>query len=97
MSPNKGLLKFAIALCLIFALTRLGEFIFAHIPPHKAGECFEISTIVGLTAMVVENHIIEGYSDITLDYSFQGFHLKDPTKAFFTEQRQDFGEKTTCP
>ena len=47
--------------------------------------------------MVVENHIIEGYSDITLDYSFQGFHLKDPTKAFFTEQRQDFGEKTTCP
>jgi hypothetical protein len=96
MSPNKGLLKFAIALCLIFALSRLVEFIYIHIPPHKVGECFVIPGVTGLTAKIIHNFPIDGFSDVEMTFTYRQSTITDTALATFTEQRQDFGEKTTC-
>jgi hypothetical protein len=96
MSPNKGLLKFAIALCLIFALSRLVEFIYVHVPPHKVGECFVIPSVTGMTVKVLHNFVFDGFSDVEVTLSYRQTTITDVTIATFTEQRQDFGEKTTC-
>ena len=96
MSPNKGLLKFALALCLIFALTRLAEFIYIHIPPHNVGECFTVSSMPGLTAKILHNFPLDGFSDVEMTFTYKQSTITNVMLASFSEQREEFGEKTTC-
>lgn len=84
MSPNGGLLKVAVALCLFFCTVRLGEFVYSRIPPFKEGDCLVVGTLVSLDTRVKANHIIEGYSEIEIT----GFgFFKQIEKVSFTELR----------
>jgi hypothetical protein len=91
-----NLLKAALVLCLGYSLLRIVEFGYAHLPPHSAGECFEIPSVIGLTVKVDENYPLQGYSDVTINYAYKGYNLKEKSSAGFVEQRQDFGVKVKC-
>jgi len=90
---SNSLLKFAMALCLLFALTRLVEFIYAHVPPYKVGECYSVKHMPAMTVKILTNHVPDGYSDVEI--SFSG--LTDKMPASFSDIREDLGEKVKCP
>lgn len=89
--PADLLLKLAIGLCLLFALVRAVEFVYARIPPFNEGSC--ITTETGIVWLSVEkNHIVDGYSE--LDVHFMKF--KQTEKASFLELRDPYFKQIDC-
>lgn len=85
---TEGLLKVAIALCVLFSLANLAGLIYAHIPPYEVGECFSVPT-QRLTAKVEANHVLSGYSEITTSEGQKG-------PIAFMEMRHPSFKKVEC-
>lgn len=85
---TEGLLKVAIALCVLFSLANLAGLIYAHIPPYEVGECFEASA-QRLYAKVDANHVLGGYSEITTSEGQKG-------PIAFIEMRHPAFKKVEC-
>jgi hypothetical protein len=61
---TEGLLKVAIAICVLFALANFVGLLYSHIPPYKEGECFEAPK-QGVIAVIERNDILGGYSEVS--------------------------------
>lgn len=80
---TEGLLKVAIAIALGYALIRAGEFVYSRVPPLKEGVCYQTGNPF-VALRVNKNHIVEGYSDVTL----QLLIVQEELKASFLELRE---------
>lgn len=88
---NNYLLKMGIAFCLFFCGVETAKFAYTRIPPFSEGECHALKNDAS-TVKIVENHILEGYSDVELTLGWASM----PIQATFEELRQDVGEKVDC-
>lgn len=84
MSPNGGLLKVAVFLCVFFCTVRLGEFVYSRVPPYAEGQCIIVGTLVGFDTKIKENHIVGGYSDVEITVFS---NVKQIEKVSFTDLR----------
>ncbi len=89
---TEGLLKVAIALCILFCLANLAGMVYSHIPPYAEGECFQAPK-QGVTAVVERNDILGGYSEISA--TSQAGTQKGAVP--FVELRHPAFKKVECP
>jgi hypothetical protein len=87
------MLKLAILVCLALAAIRLGEFIYQRVPPFREGTCYADKESTELVVKIVKNHILEGYSDIELEF----ISFRADSKTSFSYLRYRLGEEVKCP
>lgn len=87
------LMKGAIAICLVYVLIRLGEFIYGFVPPYHEGQCMAAKANPYVIVKVIKNHIWERYSDVHLTVLF----LERDLKASFAELRGLESNEVECP
>lgn len=89
---TEGLLKVAIALCILFSLANAVGFIAEHTPPYKVGECFAAPK-QGVIAKIVRNDIFGGYSEVSATSSVNT--QEGPVS--FVELRHPAFKPVECP
>ena len=89
---NEGLLKIAIAICVLFSAVNLAGLVYSHIPPFAEGECF-VSVDEGFTAVVGENSVLGGYSEVTTKSDSDG--IQKGLVSFVELSNPDF-KKVKC-
>lgn len=85
---TEGLLKVAIALCVLFSLANLAGLIYSHVPPYEVGECFSAPR-QGVTAKIESNDVLGGYSIVSTSGNQKG-------PVAFTELRHPSFTKVEC-
>lgn len=85
------LLKLAIAGCILFSMKHLIEFGYTRVPPYSVGTCLSTPNPM-FPVKVDENHVIKGYSLVTIDAIVQ--KLQGPIS--FTELRDSGFKPIEC-
>lgn len=93
---NSVFLKLLIVVCILFALSRLGEFVYQHVPPYSPGDCIQSEVSKYITLKIENNNILGGYSDVSLKVFLFDDFLEQKSKVSFEEQREFGGKKVKC-
>jgi hypothetical protein len=90
---TEGLLKVAVAVCVLFTLVHLIEFSYSHLPPYREGTCLSLANNPIIALKVKENHLLGGYSDV--EASLMGQIEVAPVP--FSDLRSPAVESVECP
>jgi hypothetical protein len=89
-NSNQFLLTIAVILCISYSGYRAIKFAISRVPPYREGTCLQFTEgkdPTGLTFQIKKNHILQGYSDISVTSLF----FEDNLVETFEAQREESG------
>lgn len=88
----KVALECATVVCVVYTVSSAIKFGLSRLPPISQGKCFSIDGARGAQLKVINNNIVEGYSDIEISvYSYTS-----SAKGSFDELRKLNAKETNC-